>query len=322
VLFRSSNKTINLELAIVRGVLKRAKRWHLIADEVKPLPVRNNVGRALSDEEKLRLLRAAAKKPEWQLARLAMTLALNTTMRACEIKGLRWRDVNPTERTLTVLRSKTTAGERVIPLNNDAMAAVRELWERAKAFEGNEPAHFVFPACECGRINPSLPQKSWRTAWRSLRMEAGLRGLRFHDLRHQAITELAESHASDQTIMSITGHVSREMLEHYSHVRLKVKRQALDALSSKSPEVAGIAEASNDTNNVTNAGIASSPDGVSVRKEWSGRVDLNHRPPGPEPGALARLSHAPTSRPDSLQPMRTFRIAYLPTAGHQHLSVS
>src|ERR1700738_3505455 len=27
---------------------------------------------------------------------------------------------------------------------------------------------------------------------------------------------------------------------------------------------------------------------------WSGRVDSNHRPPGPEPGALARLSHAPT----------------------------
>jgi hypothetical protein len=27
---------------------------------------------------------------------------------------------------------------------------------------------------------------------------------------------------------------------------------------------------------------------------WSGRVDLNHRPPGPEPGALARLSHAPS----------------------------
>ena len=28
-------------------------------------------------------------------------------------------------------------------------------------------------------------------------------------------------------------------------------------------------------------------------KIWSGRVDSNHRPPGPEPGALARLSHAP-----------------------------
>src|SRR5438105_3807450 len=29
-------------------------------------------------------------------------------------------------------------------------------------------------------------------------------------------------------------------------------------------------------------------------KFWSGRMDLNHRPPGPEPGALARLRYAPT----------------------------
>src|SRR5215471_1272976 len=31
----------------------------------------------------------------------------------------------------------------------------------------------------------------------------------------------------------------------------------------------------------------------STGEKWSGRVDSNHRPPGPEPGALARLSHAP-----------------------------
>jgi hypothetical protein len=29
-------------------------------------------------------------------------------------------------------------------------------------------------------------------------------------------------------------------------------------------------------------------------RKWSGRMDLNHRPPGPEPGALARLRYAPT----------------------------
>jgi hypothetical protein len=56
-------------------------------------------------------------------------------------------------------------------------------------------------------------------------------GFRFHDLRHQAITELAESKASDQTIMSIAGHVSKKMLAHYSHVRLEAKRGALDALT-------------------------------------------------------------------------------------------
>ena len=110
------------------------------------------------------------------------------------------------------------------------------------------------------KIDPTRPLKSWRTAWRRLTRaiqcpECGLlqdpavtctgckadtkdvkspfHGFRFHDLRHQAITELAESKASDQTIMGIAGHVSKKMLQHYSHVRLEAKRSALDALSMK-----------------------------------------------------------------------------------------
>src|ERR1700738_5069893 len=38
---------------------KRTKRWHLFADEIKRLPVRHQVGRALSPEEKLGLQQAA-----------------------------------------------------------------------------------------------------------------------------------------------------------------------------------------------------------------------------------------------------------------------
>jgi hypothetical protein len=49
------------------------------------------VGVALTPEEKLGLQTAAAKNPDWENARLAMTLALNTTMRACEVKGLQWK---------------------------------------------------------------------------------------------------------------------------------------------------------------------------------------------------------------------------------------
>jgi hypothetical protein len=53
-------------------------------------------------------------------------------------------------------------------------------------------------------------------------------------------------------------------------------------------------------------------------KKWSGRVDLNHRPPGPEPGALARLSHAPTGnvRPILFRPTWTYRISQLPQVDH------
>jgi hypothetical protein len=59
-----------------------------------------------------------------------------------------------------------------------------------------------------------------------------LKSFRFHDSRHDAITNLAESDASDQTIMRSAGHLSRAMLEHYSHIRVAAKRRALDAIST------------------------------------------------------------------------------------------
>ena len=308
-----ANKTINLEIGVVRGVLKRAKRWELFADEIKPLPARHQVGRALVKEQKLDLARLASTNPDWENARLAMTLALNTTMRSCEVKGLQWQDVDFIEKTITIRQSKTDAGRRVIPLNTSAWNAIIELYHRAEKYGAKEPCHFVFPACENGKIDPTKSQESWRSAWRSLtrtvecpacgklqrpaegcsndacradirKIKSALSGLRFHDLRHHAITELAESLASDQTIMSIAGHVSLEMLQHYSHIRLEAKRRAVEAMSGESHEAAGYV-----TKYVTNSQEkAEEAKGGSVNqtKNWSGREDLNLRPPGPEPGAL------------------------------------
>src|SRR6185437_139973 len=260
-----SNVTINMEIGILRRVLKRAKRWSLIADEIPRLPERRDIGRALSLEEKTRLLKIAKAKPEWELARLAVILALNTTMRGCELKGLRWRDVDFIERTLIIHRSKTAAGERLIPLNADAWDAILKLRDRARMrFGSAEPDWYVFPHAEgFSNPDPTKQMTGWRSAWRSLtravqcpecgqtqrpgescanenckadihNLESPLHGLRFHDLRHHAITELAESRASERTIMSIAGHVSPRMLDHYSHVRVQAKREALDALARKS----------------------------------------------------------------------------------------
>src|SRR5881396_1886534 len=113
--------------------------------------------------------------------------------------------------------------------HHDAVVALGDLWDRCSKLGSSEQDHFVFPACENGHIDPTRPMKGWRSAWRSLTKAAGLKGLRFHDLRHQAITELGES---GQTIMSIAGHVSRRMLDLYSHIRLQAKRKALDGLET------------------------------------------------------------------------------------------
>jgi integrase len=165
----ASNRTVNMEVGILRRILKRARLWAKVSDDIKLLPERHSVGRALSFEEKARLQKTAGSYAEWDSARLAMTLALSTTMRACEIRGLHWRDVDILEHAVTVRCSKTEAGERVIPLNADAMKAVMELRERAKELGGTAPEHYIFPARKGGaRLDPTQPMRSWRTAWRRL----------------------------------------------------------------------------------------------------------------------------------------------------------
>ena len=50
---------------------------------------------------------------------------------------------------------------------------------------------------------------------------------------HTLITDLAESGAADETIRDIAGHVSKQMLKHYSHIRMAAKRGALEGILAK-----------------------------------------------------------------------------------------
>jgi integrase len=257
-----SGRTINMEIGVLRRMLKRARVWNTVAEDVKAFPERGGqVAMVLTGEQKKVLFETAAAKPDWLVVHCAAVLAVSTTCRSVELKNIRWRDVDLFDRIVTIRRSKTDAGHRTIPLNGDSVAAFARLLERAQANGATEPEHFVFPACEREQIDPTRPQTSWRTAWRKLVKEAARRagreaarialqagqglgrakaawrtsaaaftGFRFHDLRHQAITELAEGGASDATLMALAGHMSRRMLEHYSHVRMAAKRVALDKL--------------------------------------------------------------------------------------------
>ena len=152
-----------------------------------------------------------------------------------------------------VRRSKNETSHRVIPLNASALQAIRRMVERADLLGHREPDHYLWPACQWGQYDPTQPVVKWDTAWRALRDAAGLPRFRFHDLRHTVITELAELGVADHVLESISGHLSRRMLEHYSHIRIDAERQALDALDESRRAVhndggtSGDAEASVDS---------------------------------------------------------------------------
>ena len=228
-----ANRTINMDVGVLSRVLKFCGRWRALADHVKNLPERQRpIGRALTSEERRRLFDVAASNPEWEHVYCAAIVAANTSMRPVEVKHIRRCDVNLIKRLLHVRRSKNETSHRVIPLNASAIEAVARMLERADLLGHTEPGHYLWPACRWGRYDPTKPMLQWDTAWRALRDGAGLHGLRFHDLRHTVITELAEMGVADHVLESISGHLSRRMLEHYSHIRIDAKRQALDALDA------------------------------------------------------------------------------------------
>jgi integrase len=122
-------------------------------------------------------------------------------------------------------KSKTNAGTgRTIPINFELIRTLagHKAWYEKKVCSVT-PELYVFPFGDWRQYEPQRPISSFKTSWTNVRNKAGL-SIRFHDLRHTAITKLAESGAGDETIMAIAGHVSRAMLSRYAHIRTEAKR--------------------------------------------------------------------------------------------------
>ena len=98
-------------------------------------------------------------------------------------------------------------------------------------FGETRPEHYLFPWCKPTPRDPTKPITDITGAWDALRKRAGV-SCRLHDLRHTAITKMAEAGVAESTMLAIVGHMSRAMLERYSHIRMAAKREAVEALST------------------------------------------------------------------------------------------
>jgi integrase len=223
-------------------VLRKYRVWHLLAPDYRPLRESEERGKALTKDEMSRLL-TAARKSRSQSLYPALVVLVNTGLRVSELRTMQWRQVDLLERSLLVGKSKTRGGEgRMVPLNQEAYNALRE-WRQN--FDNPAPSHYVFPSeryglkgeegSQRGMVavwdrNPEKPIGSWKTAWGLCRKTAKVEG-RLHDLRHTFVSNLAERQNTDQTIMALAGHLSRKMMDRYSHVRNEAKRRAVEGLN-------------------------------------------------------------------------------------------
>jgi len=246
-----SNRTVNYEVGALRGILRQFGLWGPIADRVRSLPERHDVGRAISAADEAMLIAAASASRSPALLPLLL-LSLDTGMRASEVQALRHRDLrltwihgNIASGELIVPKSKTAAGTgRLIPLTRRVCACL-SLW--LPRFPEATRDSFVFPFYQVGiggdkrtvgvyDVDLERPTGSWRKAWLGACVKARVR-YRWHDLRHTFVSRLAESPSiSEQTIRALAGHVSRQMLEHYSHIRSHAKQAAIRCLEGQQSE--------------------------------------------------------------------------------------
>jgi integrase len=237
---KAAPKTISEEVGFLLRLLGDTGdllRLRLRKKRLLKLKVRNRVGKGYEAEEKARMV-ATAKEARSPHIYPALMIAQNAGLRGAEMKQITWGHIDLEERYLAVGRSKTEAGEgRTIPLNSALYQALVDhaAWYKER-FGEIRPEWYVFPFGSPRPRDPTRPVTTLKTAWGNLRVKAKVKG-RWHDNRHTLITELAEHGAGDQTIMDIAGHVSKQMLKHYSHIRMKAKRVALESTLEKPSEL-------------------------------------------------------------------------------------
>jgi integrase len=180
--------------------------------------------RVLSGDEHRYLMDAAAtSKATWLPA--ALTLSMNSAMRRGELFGLRRKDVRYEESVIHLAETKA-GGSRLVPLGPRSIAALRDL--DAAAPDG--PDAPLLPVGEAGSISTrfAVTLRRARRNYDDDCLVAGtlpapgfLADLRWHDMRHHAITAVcADGNLTLAEVMAISGHRTAAQAMRYSHVNV------------------------------------------------------------------------------------------------------
>ena len=136
-------------------------------------------------------------------------LALNTGIRKGELLHLKRSHINLKQNTLFVEKSKNYLA-RYVPLNNKA-SGMLETWMRQT--EGlNSPYLFPSPS------DANKPITSMKKAWTKVVNDAGIKNLRWHDLRHDFASNLVMKEVSLYAVQKLLGHKKLDQTMKYAHL--------------------------------------------------------------------------------------------------------
>ena len=234
-------KTVRNAHIVIHKALAQAIGWDLaprnVADLVKPPKVERREPNTLNAEE-VRRLWAAIAGTRWE-ALLVVTVA--TGLRQGEVLGLRWGDIDVQRGVLQVRRQlhrdKTYGTPKAKSRRRIDLAApetralaghkARQDAVRRAHGEAYEDHDLVF-CTDRGR------PLSWRNVTREFKRflrTAGLKEIRFHDLRHTNATLLLEAEVHPKVVQERLGHSTIGVtLDIYSHVMPSLGRGAADRL--------------------------------------------------------------------------------------------
>lgn len=156
--------------------------------------------RRLEDGEEEALL-LACRESSVELEAIVQ-VALETGARLGELLDLRWKNLNLAKCTARLLDTKN-GEDRMIPLSTTALKVLKSL-----------PRHIG------GRVFWRwAASDSFNKTWVRACARAGIEDLRFHDLRHEAVSRLFEKGLNPMEAASVSGHKTLAMLKRYTHLR-------------------------------------------------------------------------------------------------------
>ena len=208
-----SANTVRLELAFLSVVFEQCrKEWGLaVSNPVRqiriPKPGKPRQRRLETGEEEA-LLQACLESGAHYLQTFVI-LAIETGMRFGELAGVTWANLNLEKRTIYLADTKN-GSPRTVPLSMRALNAIQ-----------------TQPRSRDGRLFSAKPG-SIRSAF-LIALTKGqatqpdskkfLRELRFHDLRHEAVTRLFEKGLNPIEVGLVSGHKTLSMLQRYTHLK-------------------------------------------------------------------------------------------------------